>query len=601
MAVNFDINHLIESITPDKWKDQESYSSMLPAYGDWESWAPYYQDELGINVSKYSGFYEFERDPGNIYNQFTNYVMDNLDNEDVKRYINALYQNTKGTWKKKGATDPDKWTLFGHEDDNGQYMITDPEEFKKAYQNAREDQQGGNFHLSAPIKLSSETTQQTILESESGSGTESGAKLKSEDPKDQGPGNPYFIIPKKEPEKTEEGFKYPPYTSGLALKNIYHNTDKAIRDAYKHLTGLQAPLKSSYNEFYPVTNNYYVRSQMQKRANELRREGSKAVYSDINKQLQWKEHHDAKADQIEQQALALKEETFNKENKKAHEVANKNISRDVQAANENHAAAVALANSIKQKKAQEVMERANNYNNYKAQQESSYRQYLRDKRVAYEQYKAEKLDVKSAELLAQAQKEYNDILNEDIGTNENYSNQIKNIELLKRGDSWTPQESSEWLKCDTLEKKIEFAKKHSDKEPFKSIFAAHQKDKATRARARNQQFTDDLAALKKSLQAGNYILSGEGFDDIGNNQSTKEKSEDWLTNLYRFKSGGELKLKQDKLKQKTVSDFTKVHRQLLKDAQQKDLRREEIAKRSLDKALGRLSQEDIIFLKNLFQ
>lgn len=596
MAVNFDINRLTESITPDNWKGQESYSSMLPAYGNWESWEPYYHDELGIETSQYSGFKEFERDPSNIYNQFTNYVIKNLDNDDVKKYINALYQRTKGTWKKKDSTDPDKWTLFGHEDDNGQYVITKPEEFKRAYQDAREDQHGGNFHLSAPtITSSQEPTQQTTLESKSDSGTE------SEDPKDQDPGNPYFIIPKKEPKQTEEGFKYPPYTSGLALTNIYHNTDKAIRDAYKHLTGLQAPLKSSYNEFYPITNNYYVRSQMQKRANELRREGSKAVYSDINKQLQWKEHHDAKADQLEQQALALKEETFNKENKKAHEVANKNISRDVQTANENRAAAVALANSIKQKKAQEVMERANNYNNYKAQQESSYRQYLRDKRVAYEQYKAEKLDVESAELLAQAKKEYNNILNEDIGTNENYSDQIKNIELLKSGDSWTSQESSEWLKCDTLEKKIEFAKKHSDKEPFKSIFDKYNKDKAARASARNQQFIDDLAALKKSLQAGNYILSGEGFDDIGNNQSTKEKSEDWLTNLYRFKSGGELKLKQDKLKQKTVSDFTKVHRQLLKDAQQKDLRREEIAKRSLDRALGRLSQEDIIFLKNLFQ
>lgn len=601
MAVNFDINRLTERITPDNWEGQESYSSMLPAYGNWESWEPYYHDELGIQTSQYPGFREFERDPNNIYNQFTNYVIKNLDNDDVKKYINALYQRTKGTWKKKDSTDPDKWTLFGREDDNGQYVITNPEEFKKAYRDAREDQHGGNFHLSAPIKLSSETTQQENQELKLQSEPEPEIGSGSDPAEDKNPGNPYFIIPKKEPKQTEEGFKYPPYTSGLALTNIYHNTDKAIRDAYKHLTGLQAPLKSSYNEFYPVTNNYYVRSQMKKRADELRRQGSKAVYSDINKQLQWKEYHDDQADKIEQQALALKEETFNKENKKAHEVANKNISRDVQTANENRAAIVALANSIKQKKAQEVMERANNYNNYKAQQESSYRQYLRDKRVAYEQYKAEKLDGKSAELLAQAKKEYNNILNEDIGTNKTYSDQINNIKQLTKAEGWTSEESAEWIGCKTLEKKIEFAKNHSDKEPFKSIFDKYNKDKATRASARNQQFIDDLAVLKKSLQAGNYILSGEGFDDIGNNQSTKEKSEDWLTNLYRFKSGGELKLKQDKLKQKTVSDFTKVHRQLLKDAQQKDLRREEIAKRSLDRALGRLSQEDIIFLKNLFQ
>lgn len=576
-------------------------SSLLPEFNimieDPDAWKEYYRRVMGDAVDKYNNLQQLEADPNNIYYKFTEAVK--RDPHAYKKYLGDLY---KATYK-KGITNATntKWDTYGtYNENDGTYTVADDQisNFRTWYNTARTDGKFGYFHLTPPIledsnNLSDNTSNENLnigeknppsenlgINGENEEGKKDTLSLKIE--------NPYQVIPLLE--NLEERKDIKPWLTPIIAG---HTNDwlTARKVAAEKKKGISIPKEIAPYKQAIVTNDYFTRSQMEKRAKELEQLAAESGIVDEKAKAQHRASYLQQARDIRDKALALKQETFNRTSKEANDVANWNRAVATEVANKNNAKIAAAKQLLANINAQEAATKGTIQSKFITDAANEIRQaeYINklDKKTREKQNSINDLQLQIDSLIDK----YKSINNQSLWDNTKF---VESLNFLADNDDkyhirLIGKETNEDIK--NYWESI----KESDSN-VKNVFDTFEKKK--------QNLLDDIVKQISNLRRKQNIKAQE-TTYVSNTPEIVENT----YNLFkkRHKTGGNITKAQIQAAQSKFNAIQRsqdrFHERLYKqqkDANKNTTERLKIAQMNLDKALGRLSQEDMLLLKKLF-
>lgn len=583
MAENFDLTN-VNNMGSD-FGSEITYSTKIPAFKimeDPDYWKAYYSDNVGINTDNYSNLHELETDSNNIYYKFTQAVK--KDPNKFKKYLGALYKatsndKTKPIWNKYGKYDPE----------SGTYTVDDNQkkEFANWYEENRTDQKFGYFHLTPGI-ISDETDPGDPKDP-----SDPGNPNDSNDPKNPGDpnnptdfGNPYKIIPLLEQQKKIKNNIKPWLTPIIAG----HTNDllTAEREAQEKKKGISVAKETAPYKHAIVTNDYFTRSQMEKQAKELEWLASQPI-AGTKEQEQYRKQYLDQAQNIRNSALQLKQDTFNKTSEEVNNAANWNRAVATEIANKNNAKIASARQLIANINAEKALKKGTIRSNLIKEMSNEIRQaeYISkvDKKLKEKQQDINNIDNQISSLI----KDYETLSSMSIWDDEDSVNKLNNTI-----DSLEDQES--YMQAKTYDQRKAFLENIKDSNPdVKAVFDQFEYKK--------QKLLNDLRQQISDLNRKRDIKSTE--------TTYVSNTPEYIENLYSLisehKSGGSVTKAQIQAEQNRFNtiqrSWDRFNERLYKqnrDANANLTKRLSIAQENLNKALGRLSQEDMLLLKKLF-
>lgn len=575
-ALDFDLRD-VNSMGSDFYP-HSSYSKIIPAFKIMEErdgWKAYY-DTVEINTSKYQTLNDLERDPTNIYYKFTEAVKANPNA--YKEYLGALYQatenyNTRPYWDQYGKYDDTTKTFTVYDN-----KIPD---FASWYNKARTDGKFGYFHLTPPLLKDLNTGEKKMpsgnqdINGENKKGKKDTPSLKIE--------NPYQVIPLLEQPEDRKDIK--PWLTPIIAGHV-NDWLTAGKVADEKKKGISIPNEIAPYKHAIVTNGYFTRSQMKKQAKELEWLASQPVAGGSKEQERYRRPYLEQAQSIRDKALALKQETFNRTSKEVNDAANWNRAVATEVANKKNAKIAAAKQLLANINAREVETKGTIQSKFITDAANEIRQaeYINklDKKTKEKQRDIYDIQLKLDALIEDyksinSKNPWNDeefrIAINTLAEQEQYSRELVSIE----GD-------------DKIKEYWEDKKNHDS--TVKNLFDLFEKKK--------QKSLDIITKEYQNLQKKQNIKAQE--------TTYVSNTPEFVENFYNlFKTGGSVTKAQIQAEQSKFNAIQRsqdrFHERLYKqnrDAHKNTTERLRIAQTNLDKALGRLSQEDMLLLKKLF-
>lgn len=565
----WDIQNLINEINSNPFGTQTQRRNVtavvMPSYGtlneNAEFWKNYYTSK-GFNVKDIQtdqGWKDFEIGE-NDYKGFTDYVVNNLDKQEVKDYLITLRSKS-----------PD-WSGWQYVQNGGDVKDQNKNAFITAFRKARNDQDGGYAHFTASKRSTSVNNGPILKDSNRLDGKNSKDIVAGRNPYLQGLPNVPLI--KLKPPK-QNWSDYIPIGAITGNTIGMNNAVANLKKQYK------ISLEEPHRKEAIVTDSYFTRSQLAKIAKQLNWLGAKSNNSDLNKHLTTVGKYQDKASEYVNKMQEAREKEFNLTSEKANEVSNYNTKEFVNKRNLNLEKITAKNNQILAAEAERIAKNRTAINSAINNTFTSLGNYIKDKRIndaRLEKY--EKLKNYEAQI-NDLSKQYNEI------SNLTFSDYLKSINKKINVQQDIPEDLRSGYS--NTDDKDAYLNEHGDK--LTDLYIQFTKYKTDKKKEIENLAINTQRQQSIELNAPDLIYNNQ-LDFLG---STLKRNKE-----YRFlKNGGVMQRERASIRKRQIA-WEKIHQKELQDSRKNAIEREKLFQKNLSETLGTLSKEDIIFLKKMF-
>lgn len=587
------VNELLNYAVPN-----DNTSSRVPFTKNPEAWKSYY---TGLGFTPTDNIHDIDQQENNDYTAFTNLIV--KEPNKYQDYINALYKATT----RDGINDKmvDAWSKFSQKNNQGNVTITNTKLFKDWYEDGRTDGDFGPMHYTARKITGGQP------------GTVDGNNAVSPGNNDIQPAgtsvigeNPLFmmdniILEGGNNENTEED----PFLINPVLKKEfkkthpwllpqlagYYNEARTARNvAREKKKGLSIPEVTPKKKYAKTTDAYFSRTELEKEARRLEQQAATPLYSDPVAQDKYKESLLKQAVQLRKQALALREEEFQITKKETNAARDYNSNQAIDAANLKSKYITALKERIANINAEEQEKLGSITSNAidsiaTSIQQAAYTNKLNKHKVD-RQYDIDLLTNDINNL----QKQYDDLYKASIFDDEESKKKFNAISHKYSDDLSLAQNANPKFTIQDL-----YESKKSTDSDIQKIYDAFE----TRKKQQLSSIANRIINLERSKQ---YLAQETPY--ISNTPQLHDNFWNGVSKLFTLKkkSGGEITkaeiqaaAKRFDAIQRSKNKHEEIYYKQQRDAYKNLHEREKIAQRSLDKALDRLSREDILLLKSI--